>query len=374
MVTRRWRLLPADGQINWLPYVWLVYLGSFVAQPVMRWRSGSLGAPEALVTALALALFLVSYFRGFWVSGRDVLRIIAFQVLLGAVLMPLNPSAFVFFVYAASFASRLGSDRAAVRAIGVVAAVALAAAVLSGAPLAYTIAGPGLAIIIGAANLQQAQVRRANESLLLARDQVQRLAAVAERERIARDLHDILGHTLSLIVLKSELAAKLAPRDAALAAREMRDVEEVSRKALREVREAIRGYRATLADEVAQSHTLLDAAGIRSAFHTEPAELDRAAEEALALALREAVTNVVRHARAQSCRVSLRTKGGWCILEVEDDGRGGDAPEGSGLRGMRERVAALDGVVLRARGSEGRGTRLEVMVPARQPEPAEAAP
>jgi two-component system sensor histidine kinase DesK len=372
MKMRRWRLLPADGQIGWLPYVWLVYLGSFLAQPVMRWRTGRLGLAEALMTGAALALFLLSYFRGFWVNGPEILRVIGMQVLLGAVMMPLNPSAFVFFVYAASFASRLGSDRAAVRGIGAIAGIALAAAVLSGAPLAYMIAGPGLAIIIGAANLQQAQVRRANESLLIARDQVQRLAAVAERERIARDLHDILGHTLSLIVLKSELAAKLAPRDADRAAREMRDVEEVSRKALQQVRETIRGYRATLADEVAQSHTLLDAAGIRSAFHTEPAELDRAAEEALALALREAVTNVVRHSRAQSCRVSLRAKGGWCILEVEDDGRGGSAPEGSGLRGMRERVAALDGVMLRARGAEGRGTRLEVMVPARQP--AEAAP
>ncbi|HEX8674286.1 MAG TPA: hypothetical protein VF710_20475, partial [Longimicrobium sp.] len=191
MKMRRWRLLPADGQIGWLPYVWLVYLGSFLAQPVMRWRTGRLGLAEALMTAAALALFLLSYFRGFWVTGREILRVIGMQVLLGAVMMPLNPSAFVFFVYAASFASRLGSDRAAIRGIGAIAGISLAAAVLSGAPLAYMIAGPGLAIIIGAANLQQAQVRRANESLLIARDQVQRLAAVAERERIARDLHDI---------------------------------------------------------------------------------------------------------------------------------------------------------------------------------------
>ncbi len=367
------RLLPEDGQINWLPYVWLVYLGTFVAQPVTRWRAGEPWVLEAAVTALAVALFLLSYFRGFWASGRDALRIIAFQVLLGVVLVPLNQGAFVFFVYAASFAARLGSDRGAIRTIGAVAAIALAATMLSGAGLAYTIAAPGLAVIVGAANLQQAQVRRANESLLLAREEVQRLAAVAERERIARDLHDILGHTLSLVVLKSELAAKLAPRDAAHAAREMRDVEEVSRKALRQVREAIRGYRATLPDEVAQSHTLLDAAGIHAEFHTEPAELDRAVEEALALALREAVTNVVRHSRALSCRVTLRTSGGWCVLEVEDDGRGGDAPEGSGLRGMRERVAALDGTVLRARGADGRGTRLEVRVPARRTEPVVAS-
>ncbi|HLL81755.1 MAG TPA: hypothetical protein VK420_03850, partial [Longimicrobium sp.] len=85
MTMRGWRLLPADGQTSWLPYVWLVYLGSFVAQPLMRWRSGELGVHEAALTALTVSLFLLSYFRGFWVSGRDAIRIIAFQVLLGAV-------------------------------------------------------------------------------------------------------------------------------------------------------------------------------------------------------------------------------------------------------------------------------------------------
>jgi two-component system sensor histidine kinase DesK len=311
----------------------------------------------------------VSYFHGYRVRGRALLPVIAVQVLLGVVLMT-RPGGFVFFVYAASFAAQLGSDREAVRAIGAVAAVALAVAAISGAPPFIALAAPGLSIMVGAATFQQMQMRRANESLVRAREQVERLAAVAERERIARDLHDILGHTLSLIVLKSELAAKLAPRDATRAAREMRDVEEVSRKALRQVRDAIRGYRASLADEVAQSHTLLDAAGIRSTFATDPAAVDRAEEEVLAFALREAVTNVVRHARAKACRVALRTSAGECVLEVEDDGTGGAAPDGSGLRGMRERVAALDGSVVRTRGADGIGTRLEVRIP----RPAPAAP
>ena len=358
---KRFRLLPSE--VGWLPYAWLVYGATFLVSPFIRWRNGQLGATEGLVTLLATAIFLASYFRGYWVRGRALLPIIAVQMLLGVVFMT-RPGGFVFFVYAASFAAQLDGRRAPVRGIGAVAAVALATGALLFVPPAILFAAPALSIIIGAATLQQMRMRRANESLLRAREQVERLAAVAERERIARDLHDILGHTLSLIVLKSELAAKLAPRDATRAAREMRDVEEVSRKALQQVREAIRGYRASLADELAQSHTLLDAAGIRSTFDTEPAGLDRAVEEVLAFALREAVTNVVRHARAKSCRVSLRTSGGECFLVVEDDGIGGDAPEGNGLRGMHERVTALDGSVVRARGADGRGTRLEVRIPA----------
>lgn len=367
---KRWRLLPAE--VGWLPYAWLFYGATFLVSPFIRWRNGQLGATEGLVTLLATAIFLASYFRGYWVRGRALLPVVAVQVLLGVVFMT-RPGGFVFFVYAASFAAQLEGRRAPVRGIGAVAAVSLATGAFVFVPPAILFAAPALSVIIGAATLQQMRMRRTNESLLRAREQVERLAAVAERERIARDLHDILGHTLSLIVLKSELAAKLAPRDAVRAAREMRDVEEVSRKALQQVREAIRGYRASLADEIAQSHTLLDAAGIRSEFHTEPADLDRAIEEALALALREAVTNVVRHARAKSCRIGLRTRGGECVLVVEDDGIGGDAPEGSGLHGMRERVAALDGSVVRARGAE-RGTRLEVTIPtAPHAEPLRAA-
>jgi two-component system sensor histidine kinase DesK len=368
---KRFRLLPAE--VGWLPYAWLVYGATFLVSPFIRWRNGQLGAAEGAVTLLATVIFLASYFRGYWVRGRALLPIIAVQVLLGVALIT-RPGGFVFFVYAASFAAQLEGRRQAVRGIGAVALVALAVGAFLFVPVAILFAAPALSIIIGAATLQQMQMRRTNESLVRARAQVERLAAVAERERIARDLHDILGHTLSLIVLKSELAAKLAPRDSTRAAREMRDVEEVSRKALQQVREALRGYRASLADELAQSHTLLDAAGIRSEFHTEPAELDRATEEALALALREAVTNVVRHARAKACRVSLRT-GADCVLVVEDDGIGGDAPEGSGLRGMRERVAALDGSVARAPGTGGRGTRLTVTIPTtRRAEPLRALP
>jgi two-component system sensor histidine kinase DesK len=183
---------------------------------------------------------------------------------------------------------------------------------------------------------------------------------VAERERIARDLHDVLGHTLSLIVLKAELASRLAGRDPERAAAEIRDVERVSRKALAEVREAIRGYHATLEDEVARAGSLLRAAGIHAGLAVQLPPLDRAREEAVALALREAVTNVVRHSGATTCAVRLSASGDACTLAVEDDGRGGIAAEGHGLRGMRERVEALGGTV---RWACRRGTTLTVTLP-----------
>jgi two-component system sensor histidine kinase DesK len=181
-----------------------------------------------------------------------------------------------------------------------------------------------------------------------------------ERERIARDLHDVLGHTLSLIVLKAELASKLTETDPARAAREIRDVEQVSRKALAEVREAIRGYRGTLEDEIARAGSLLRAGGIHAELAIQLLPMGRGAEEALALALREAVTNTVRHAAAATCTVRVSAAGGVCTLVVEDDGRGGIGAEGHGLRGMRERVEALGGsVVWECHG----GTTLTVTVP-----------
>jgi two-component system sensor histidine kinase DesK len=356
------RPLPADPHLGWTPYLWLIYLTFFLVEPASRARAGALTAGHALATAAALLVFLVSYFRAYWVRGRDLLVVIGVQCLLAVALAPINAGSSVFFIYAASFAGKLDPARTAVRAILAVTALAAATMWAVRAPPWYWFPAVGMSLIVGYVNLHEARLQRADAKLRLAQEQIEHLAAVAERERIARDLHDLLGHTLSLIVLKSELAAKLAPRDVERASREMRDVEQVARRALREVREAIRGYRASLPDEIGLSRTILGAAGIRARFDVEPVEPARAVEEALALALREAVTNVVRHSGAEACRVELRAEGGAFTLVVEDDGRGTDAPDGNGLRGMRERVAAVGGSVHRGVGAEGRGLRLEVRV------------
>ena len=204
---------------------------------------------------------------------------------------------------------------------------------------------------------QEEKLRRADE-------EIEHLAKLAERERIARDLHDVLGHTLSLITLKSELARKLVDRDPDRAKQEMLDVENTSRAALSDVREAIRGYRSEgIFAELARARAALETAGVTVECQTATLPLSPAQESVLALALREAVTNVVRHADARRCQVRLFGEKQLCRLEVADDGVGGDAPEGNGLRGMRERLEAIGGSLERITQD---GTRLVIQLPLAQ--------
>jgi len=217
-------------------------------------------------------------------------------------------------------------------------------------------------LIIGGTNLIAAQRVRANAKLRMAHEEIEQLAKLAERERIARDLHDVLGHTLSVIVLKSELAGRLFTRDPQRAAAEIADVETISRKALSEVREAIGGYRAEgLAAEIKRAHSTLDAAGVTLVCEEKPPELNPAIESVVSLVVREAVTNIVRHAHASRCSMSFPAENGHRSLVIEDDGRGGIRAEGNGLRGMRERIEALGG---RFTVDGSQGTRLTILLPA----------
>lgn len=204
----------------------------------------------------------------------------------------------------------------------------------------------------------------ARRKLAQVQQEKERLAADAERERIARDLHDLLGHTLSVIVLKSELAGKLAAVDPARAAEEIREVERISRGALQEVRSAVRGYRGSgFGAELARAKVALDAAGVKLEVMDSLPELSGMAEATAAMLLREAVTNIVRHAKASEVRVSLTRTPAGHTLTIHDNGIGGDAPEGTGLNSMRERLRAIGGTLER----DGRqGTRLSAHFPAEE--------
>ena len=223
-------------------------------------------------------------------------------------------------------------------------------------------------VIIGGSNIFFAQQKRSDFKLRLANEEIEALAAVAERERIARDLHDVLGHTLSLIVLKAELAGRLldaASGSSTIRARaELADVERTARTALAEVREAIGGYRSKgLAAEIEAARRTLDAAGVTltaDAVSSNLTGLSAQEETVLALAMREAVTNIVRHARATTCRLRFGSENGRRRLIVEDDGQNTTTQEGNGLRGMRERVEALGGNVNLDRSH---GTRLSIELP-----------
>ncbi len=207
--------------------------------------------------------------------------------------------------------------------------------------------------------------------LRAAREELARLAVSEERLRFARDLHDLLGHSLSLITLKSELAERLLPHttENEKAAREVRDLQGVARDALREVREAVSGYRRpSLDEELSGSRAMLEAAGISCQVHNEAGVLPNDTEAILTWAVREGVTNVVRHSRAKSCEIRLSRDGDRVSAEVRDDGpgshtnRSGDAVGGSGLSGLAERVVASGGSVESGPLPNG-GFRLRVVLP-----------
>lgn len=352
----RIRLLPDERSLGWVPYAWLIYLGSFFVEPVLSSR----GAGYWAVTIAGTLAFLPSYFRGYWERGSRLIAIVAFQMALGIGFSPINTGASVFFVYAASFAGQLDRPKDAVRLLGVIALIGGGLAWLIDAPIYYWLGAVVFAPLIGGVNLHFRQVERSNAVLRRAHAEIERLAAVAERERIARDLHDVLGHTLSLIILKSQLASKLAGRDANRAVREIREVEQVARAAMAEVRETIRGYRPTFDNEIVRARTLLETAGIKGEFAVEQAGRHPPTDEVLGFVLREGVTNVVRHSGASVCRVRVDESNDGCTLTISDDGRGIGLVEGSGVRGMRERVNAAGGILAYREGS---GTRLTVTLP-----------
>ena len=188
-------------------------------------------------------------------------------------------------------------------------------------PWFFLIFANGLAFVIGISNVHFAQRNRTNRKLIKAQEEIEHLATVAERERIARDLHDVLGHTLSVIILKSELAGKLMDRDPQRAGKEIREVEQISRQALSEVRDAIRGYRSQgLPAELAQAKATLETAGVTVNCETARFPLPALHETVLSMAVKEAVTNVVRHAHAHTCSLRLEQQNGSCRLEIADDG------------------------------------------------------
>jgi two-component system sensor histidine kinase DesK len=226
-----------------------------------------------------------------------------------------------------------------------------------------------LVVLIGFAMTGVGQLVRTTIELRKARATVAQLAANEERLRLARDLHDLLGHSLSLITLKSELAGRMLPGHPDKAAQQVADIEQVSRQALVDVREAVTGYRRRrLAAELAGAQVALAAAGVAAEVPAEPelADLPEESESALAWVLREAVTNVVRHSGAERCVVQLLRRqtldGPVLELCVEDDGSGGSGNgPGNGLTGLTERLEKAGGTL--EAGRVRHGFRLVARVP-----------
>lgn len=338
------------------------WAGLFGAVPVLYvfWDPYQKGAHwnEWLLTALAVAAFLVLAVLAslYWSRARVMQGICVGMAALAIAFTSYRPSGVVFYIFVAAFGPlAVNGDltRSALISIGTAAILVLHWQWLwPPSWMPYIVAGE--ALLFGAAITTVARQQSA----------LRRTLKVAERERIARDLHDILGHTLSVVILKSELAVRMIDGDPKAARTQMEDVERISREALREVREAIAGYRhGDLQSELERARSTLETAGLQVEQHCETLDIPSAHERVLALVLREAVTNIVRHAQAKRCTIALRRGNGTYSLEVRDDGAGGALEPGMGMRGMRERVSALGGTV-HWRGDQGTHLLIEVPLPA----------
>lgn len=344
----------------WFPIVNLLWLFWMALAP---WELGTVKAWVVWATFLSIALFLVLYHQAWYGSRARLVPCTIAIAVLGLAIVPVNTS-WSYVIYAASLIPFCARGR---RAAGWLALLLLAFSAIATATGYFTpLMTFGCVLSTTVIALIQFAVRyniERNAELRLSQDEVKRLAIMTERQRIGRDLHDLIGHTLSLVAIKSELARRLMARDPAGAERELADIEAVARRSLTEVRNAVTGLRsAELSGELASARLLLEAANIRFEFAGADPALTPEAEAAFAMGLREAVTNVQRHARATRVDVRLMSDERTTELCVEDNGRGGAAVRGNGLAGMAERLQAQGGSLTLENAASG-GTIVRMRLP-----------
>jgi two-component system sensor histidine kinase DesK len=366
--------------------VWLV----FILVPLVTAITNS-GPNHGLVIAAA-AVFTVAYtwmvlilFR----DGKQRLQWVlgAVQVTVAIALTLADRSGWGFlFTYCAACAALVAPAGYSFAAVAAVSVLAVVTSLLGGASQGAAIGYGASSIGVGLLLVLMRDLRMRNQELTEARAELARAAVLRERERFARDLHDLLGQTLSVIALKAELAGRLLPDRPGDARTEVGEVEQVARQALQEVRLAVSGYRLpTLDGELAGARMALSAAGIEACVERESVTLDPEVEAVLAWAVREGATNVIRHSGARHCTVKVVAGLDGAEVEVLDDGQrstgvgdealsagtavnghgaehgGGDGP-GHGLAGLGERAETLRGHVA-AGPIPGGGFRLAVTVP-----------
>jgi two-component system, NarL family, sensor histidine kinase DesK len=308
--------------------------------------------------------FLILYFLVAELTGRGQTVAFVLFFLFAFLYYPLNQDAYIIFVYPFAalclFLTRL-------RTLFLVLIAMMAGVVMEtwylGRPFGIAETVLLYCVIFGFGNFAFAQQVRTNSLLERANSEIERLSQEAERERIARDLHDLLGHTLTVITVKLDLARRLLPHDPDRARNEIVEAEQTARNALAEVRDAVSGYRAEGLDaEIGRARRSLLSADVKLTTTLAPVNLSSSQVNALCLALREGVTNIVRHAHATVCRVALVEKDRTIHFTIEDNGLGGQILEGNGLRGMRERLQSVAGAVKVTSLANG-GTSLELTLP-----------
>jgi two-component system, NarL family, sensor histidine kinase DesK len=356
----------------------LMVWGLFIVVPVLTAITNTGSAGEhvlAIAGAVAFSGFYVrlvmTWFeeKAYW---RSVALVGMMLVLAVALTIADRPSWGFLFTYCAACVGLAVPSDLGMPAVIFCAGVAFGATVVAGGGSGSGVGFAASAVGIGLLLVLMRDLRMRNQELLEARAELALSAVAAERERFARDLHDLLGHSLSVIAIKAELAGRLMKLDPERASAEVADVENVARESLREVRQAVSGYRQpTLDKELEGARVALSAAGIEAEVERAPVTLDPEVEAVLAWTVREGATNVIRHSGATRCRVRVRADLVDAAVEVVDDGEGPASLSGEeevlyaghGITGLSERAERLRGRIEAGGLPDGRGFRLAVSVP-----------
>lgn len=352
--------------------VWLLFLIYPVASVI---SSDTLSTAERTVTLIVLGCFAAVYVlscvyvlfrRGLADDVRLRLSIIVFVLLIalaGAAMVTIGQEVFALAPYLMALSAfAFALPIAVATCVLLLGAAILVPEMVDGWSLDTSIVV--MLLVVGPTLLAVRALRSREElreqSAAAARQLNEQLAVVAERERVARDVHDILGHSLTVMTVKSELAGRLVDVDPAAAKAELADLHRISREALAEIRATVGGLRSPdLATELLSARTALVAAQIDPSLPDDVGLVEPASRVLFAWTLREAVTNIVRHSCATQARVTLAPRS----IQVTDNGIGLQGPaDGNGLRGLRERVRDAGGT-LRVAGDDGAGTTIEVQLP-----------
>ena len=360
--------MPKFDWTRYFPLIWLVFM-VFPVLGILEQPRSSLEYVFAFGLQISfIAVFIWCYYIAPLDYGLELRPASSFgmiwALLVFAMLFPIiGWDGIGFLIYSGTFSGFQRSTR--IFAINVT-LISLFIAILVGLNILswQFLIMPFFAVVGGMGNHMGYLSGLSNRNLQAAQANVERIAQLAERERIARDVHDLMGHSLSVIVLKAELASKLLDKNPIKAKQEILEIEQLARAGLQEVRAAVRGYKSlNLSSELENAQLALKAANIRLELQHSPLQLEWAQESALAYALREAITNTIRHSSAQVCWITLEPSGTNAQLEIWDDG-GGVIKEGNGIEGMRQRLEKAGGYLKleTANGSHG----MQLFVPLQQ--------
>lgn len=373
LIRRMFMKRPQEGPPFGFVMIWLVYMLFPIAALF------DLSAEEQWIGFPLLAVFVACYVLGFLKNRLRLPMIIAQLVIIGYFIWRYHDSYIYMAFYTVSLLGLLQTTREIVIALsGIFLLFGLNVyryeATNTMDDLLQLLPAILAMLLLPVAMLIGRRSRRLRTELKLANDEIARLIQSEERQRISRELHDTLGHTLTMITLKSELAEKLITAQPERAKQEIRDVQLTSRAALKQVRELVSDMSAvTVRDEVLNAKRILAAASIAMKLERPVADIEIGAllDNLLGMCLRETVTNVVKHSRARACAIGWEELPGAYVLTVSDNGVGFGGQEElsraaasghNGLKGMQERLNLVDGK-LTVDAPKGSGTRVTITVP-----------